>query len=195
MLHKVNLLAWRDAQRDKHKRQFFGLLCLGILFALSLQWLAGSYLNFQSKQQQARLNYLVAYIEQLDQRIDALKQVEGDHKALLTRLEAVEILQSQRNKTTQFMNMIPKLVPEGVYVDKIKMNGDRVEMSGISDTTSRLATMLDNLETSPLLVEIEMHSIVHGKVRFGNTFQTFSVSFSFEENVAPTLTREGQTYG
>ncbi len=195
MLHKVNLLAWRDAQRDKHKRQFLGIFCLGILLAVFVQWLAGSYLGSQNQQQQARLNYLTAYIDKLDQRISALNMVEGEHKALLTRLEVVETLQAQRNKTTQFMNIIPTLVPEGVYVDKIKMNGARIEMSGISDTTSRLATMLDNLETSPLLVDIEMHSIVHGKVRFGKKFQTFSVSFSFDEGVASTSTNREQLNG
>lgn len=115
----------------------------------------------------------------LDRKIEALKKVEQEHKALLTRLAVVEKLQMKRNKPTDFMNLLPPLIPEGVYVDKIKMNGTHIRLSGISDTTSRLATMLDNLESSPLVGNVEMHSIVHGKRRFGKKFQTFNVSFSF----------------
>ncbi|WP_252589896.1 PilN domain-containing protein, partial [Enterobacter sp. JH8] len=85
---------------------------------------------------------------------------EQEHKAILTRLGVVESLQLGRNKTTDFMNLMPELIPEGVYVDKIKMNGQEIEMEGISDSTSRLATMLDNLERSRSLKGVEMHSII-----------------------------------
>ncbi len=39
--------------------------------------------------------------------------------------------------------------------------------------------MLDNMERSAKLLDVEMHSIVHGKARFGKEFQTFKVSFMF----------------
>ncbi|QSA19091.1 PilN domain-containing protein, partial [Vibrio furnissii] len=71
---------------------------------------------------------------------------------------------------------MPQLIPEGVYVDKIKMNGQEIELSGISDSTARLATMLDNLEKSDQLSEVGMHSIVAGNRRFGKQFQSFKVS-------------------
>ncbi|RTZ13886.1 pilus assembly protein PilN [Vibrio aquaticus] len=182
MLHNVNLLPWRDEQRLRHKKRFVLMLLGAVMVAVLAQWGMGSYLKTQAQAQQARLNYLTSYIAQLDKRINALKEVEQEHKALLTRLEVVEQLQTLRNKTTDFMNAIPTLIPEGVYVDKIKMNGQQIQISGISDTTSRLATMLDNLEKSALLSNVEMHSIVHGKARFGKKFQTFNVSFSFNSS-------------
>lgn len=179
MLHSVNLLPWRDELRARHKNRFFGIVALGLLAAFILQWGMGAYIEGQASDQRARLQYLNSYIAELDRKIDALKKVEQEHKALLTRLAVVEKLQMKRNKPTDFMNLLPPLIPEGVYVDKIKMNGTHIRLSGISDTTSRLATMLDNLESSPLVGNVEMHSIVHGKRRFGKKFQTFNVSFSF----------------
>lgn len=182
MLHNVNLLPWRDELRERHKKRFLQLVLLGALLAFGLQWVAGSYLQQQFQQQHSRISYLKSYIGQLDKQIHALKKVEQEHKALLTRLSVVEQLQVNRNKTTDFMNAIPLLIPDGVYVDKIKMNGQRIEIAGISDTTSRLATMLDNLEKSAQLKNVEMHSIVHGKVRFGKKFQVFNVSFVFDSS-------------
>lgn len=178
MLHSLNLLPWREALKARHRRRFFSLVVLGVLLASGVQWGAGAYLDYQKGLQQQRLDYLNRYIASLDKQIDNLKQVEKEHSALLTRLSVVEELQQQRNKTTDFMNLIPAMIPQGVYVDKIKMNGQQLEVSGISDTTSRLATMLDNLEKSSQLSNVEMHSIVLGKQRFGKQFQTFHVSFS-----------------
>lgn len=195
MLHSINLLPWREAKRESHKRRFLGLVVLGVLCAVAMQWGAAYFLQQQTQEQQARLHYLKSYIAQLDSQIQQLKQVEQEHKSLLTRLSVVEELQTQRNKTTNFMNTLPSLIPEGVYVDKIKMNGLQVRMSGISDTTSRLATMLDNLESSALIRDVDMHSIVHGKARFGKKFQTFNVSFSFVVESAKSAGQQGGENG
>ncbi|EGQ8580267.1 pilus assembly protein PilN [Vibrio cholerae] len=177
MLHKVNLLPWRDARREAHKRRFLGLVTLGVLLAVLMQFAAGEYLGGQMALQQERIGYLQQHIFSLDQQIAKLKIAEEEHKALLTRLTVVEQLQQKRNKTTEFMNQMPNLIPEGVYVDKIKMNGHQIEITGISDSTARLATMLDNLEKSDKLTDVEMHEIVSGNKRFGKQFQSFKVSF------------------
>ena len=184
MLHQINLLPWRDELRAQHKKRFIQLVILGTLVAVMGQWAIGHYFQQEKARQQARLIYLEQYIDQLDKQIRSLKVAEREHKAILTRLDVVESLQSGRNKTTHFMNLMPELIPEGVYVDKIKMNGQEIEMSGISDSTARLATMLDNLERSASLSNVEMHSIVHNRKRFNKEFQTFKVSFGF---VSPSM--------
>ncbi|MBW3697349.1 pilus assembly protein PilN [Vibrio sp. T187] len=183
MLHQINLLPWRDEIRAQHRRRFVGLLAVGTIIAVIAQWSIGHYFKQQQNEQQARLSYLNQYISQLDQRIRSLKIAEQEHQAILTRLDVVESLQSGRNKTTEFMNLMPKMIPEGVYVDKIKMNGQDLEISGISDSTARLATMLDNLERSQYLKNVEMHSIIHNRKRFSKEFQTFKVSFTLKPSV------------
>ncbi|WP_319535613.1 PilN domain-containing protein [uncultured Vibrio sp.] len=189
MLYRINLLPWRENQREEHRRRFVGLIILGLFFAVGIQWGVGKFYEFQQDQQQDRLDYLTHYIAELDQRIDAMKIAEQEHSKILERLKVVEGLQSGRNKTTEFMNLMPAVIPEGVYVDKIKMNDLEIEIVGISDSTPRLATMLDNMERSAKLLDVEMHSIVHGKARFGKEFQTFKVSFIFK---AVELGEEGQ---
>lgn len=179
MLHQINLLPWRDEIRAQHRKRFIHLVILGVIVAGVGQWVVGNYFHDQQAKQQARLNYLNQYIAGLDRQIQSLKVAEQEHKAILTRLDVVESLQLGRNKTTDFMNLMPELIPEGVYVDKIKMNGQEIEMAGISDSTARLATMLDNLERSESLKGVEMHSIVHNRKRFNKEFQTFKVSFVF----------------
>ncbi len=180
MLYRINLLSWREKQKEEHRRRFVGLIVLGLFVAVGVQWSIGMFYEYQQDQQQDRLDYLTHYIAELDQRIETMKIAEQEHSKILERLKVVEGLQKGRNKTTEFMNLMPATIPEGVYVDKIKMNDLEIEISGISDSTPRLATMLDNMERSAELVDVEMHSIVHGKSRFGKEFQTFKVSFVFK---------------
>ncbi|MCZ4391043.1 PilN domain-containing protein [Vibrio alginolyticus] len=180
MLYRINLLPWRESQREEHRRRFISLVALGMLVAVGIQWGIGKFFEYQQDQQQERLDYLTHYIAELDQRIEAMKIAEQEHSKILERLKVVEGLQNGRNKTTEFINLMPAVIPEGVYVDKIKMNDLEIEISGISDSTPKLATMLDNMERSAKLNDVEMHSIVHGKARFGKEFQTFKVSFMFK---------------
>lgn len=180
MLHDINLLPWREEKRQEYKQRFYGMVVLGVLVAIGLQWFGSLYIDHLKTQQKARNQQLQAYVQELDKQLINLKAIEAKHKSILTRLRLVESLQNERNKTTDFMNLMPELVPEGVYVDKMKMNGRDVEIGGISDSTSRLATMLDNFENSAWLMNIDMHSIVSGKVVFGKKFQTVKVSFRFE---------------
>lgn len=188
MLHDINLLPWREEKRQQYKQRFYGMVVLGVLLALFLQWCGSLYIDHLKSVQRERNQQLQSYIAKLDKQLVNLKEIEAKHKSILTRLRLVESLQNERNKTTDFMNLMPELVPEGVYVDKIKMSGREVEMAGVSDSTARLATMLDNFENSTWLADVEMHSIISGKVLFGKKFQSFKLSFRFDDHQQQTQT-------
>lgn len=179
MLHSINLLPWREAQKQAHRQRFIHISVLTVGLAVGMQWAAGWYIDYQVAQERGRVEFLNQHIAELDRQINSLKQVEKEYQDLMVRFDMVESLQKKRNKTTQFMDLIPRLIPEGVYVDQMNMNGHSIELRGISDSTARLATMLDLLENSSYISDVEMHSIVSGSHRFGKQFQSFQVSFSF----------------
>ena len=119
MLYSVNLLPWREQKRQQHRHRFYQLLILAVLVAVGIQYGFGAFIGEQNAIQQQRLNYLKDYNSRLDKQLSRLKLTEQEHQALLQRLSVVESLQQQRNKSTEFMNAIPAMIPEGVYVDKI----------------------------------------------------------------------------
>ncbi|NMR77540.1 pilus assembly protein PilN, partial [Vibrio alginolyticus] len=43
MLYRINLLPWRENQREEHRRRFVGLVVLGVMVALGIQWGVGKY--------------------------------------------------------------------------------------------------------------------------------------------------------
>lgn len=179
MLYNINLLPWREAQKQSNRRRFIYVSLLTVGLAMAMQWGGGWYVDRQADKQRGRVEFLNQHISELDRQINALKQVENEYQDLMARFDMVEALQKKRNKTTQLMDLIPRLIPEGVYVDQMNMNGNGVKLRGISDSTARLATMLDLLENSSFISDVEMHSIVAGNHRFGKQFQSFQTSFSF----------------
>ncbi|CAM2851522.1 hypothetical protein VIOR103205_05390 [Vibrio ordalii] len=50
MLHSINLLPWREEQRAAHKRRFMGLVVLGVMSAVGIQWGIGLYFSGQAQQ-------------------------------------------------------------------------------------------------------------------------------------------------
>ncbi|SON50934.1 PilN domain-containing protein [Vibrio tapetis] len=173
----INFMPWREYRREQYRQRFFFALIFVVAISILVQWLAGYFLIKQQSIQLARHAEIKAHIHYLDQQIRTLDKAKSNHKSIVTRLDSVETLQHSRNKVTQFMNLLPTLIPEGVYVDKIDMNGRLVEINGISDSTADLATMLDRFERSGAVEEVEIHSIVSGKALFGQIFKTFKVSF------------------
>lgn len=188
MLPRINLLPWREQLREQHKKRFYTLIVAGVLLACLLQYSAALFFDYQQGRQQARNQRLQQKIVHLDAKIRELAAAQEEHQSLLHRLELVESLQNARNKTTEFMNLLPVLVPPGVYIDKVNLNGYQLEIAGISDSTARLATMLQNFERSEQLVEVDMHEIVHGEMRFGKKFQTFRVSLRFHPSSYQVVT-------
>lgn len=179
MLHSINLLPWREAQKQSHRQRFIQASFAAVSLAAALQWGGGEYLQYQLDIEKGRIEFLNQHLAVLDNQINTLKQAEKEYQDLMARLDMVESLQQKRNKTTQLMDLIPQLIPEGVYVDQMSMNDNRIEIRGISDSTARLATMLDLLENSSYVSDVEMHSIVSGSHRFGKQFQSFQASFVF----------------
>lgn len=177
MLHRVNFLPWREVQRKKYKQGFITALLFCIASAVGVQFSIGWYVAEAQLSQKKRLTELDGHVSKLDHDITQLSSIEQKHKALLTRLQAVEYLYHQRNKTTQILNDLPSLVPEGIYLDTVQMDANQITLNGISDTTARLAALLNNLERSTAVRGVEIHSIIHDKQRFGRRYQSFDVSF------------------
>lgn len=191
MLHRINLLPWREQQRKAHKQRFFRSIVGCLMITAAIQWGAGLYIERQKQRQHQRLAFLQVHMDRLDITTQKMEALEKEYHALLARLKVVEGLQTQRNKTTELMNLLATLVPDGVYIDTIKMSHQQINITGISDTTSRLATMLERFENSIWLDEVAMHSIVHNKPRFGEKFQSFSVSFDFLLTAEKTQEAQG----
>ena len=98
------------------------------------------------------------------------------------RQQAVEDLQSDRNQPVYLMDELVKQVPEGVYLNSLKQEGQRVALNGYAQSNERVSELLRNLGNNsawlerPDLIEIRSANI-------GGTGRDSKRVFAFTVNV------------
>lgn len=157
---KVNLLPHRQIRRAERQREFGLMASLVAIAAAAILFVSWSYINAQIHNQQQRNQRLQDEMVRLDKEIAIIGTLKEQIKHVLERKQIVEGLQSDRNQAVQILDELARLLPEGVTLKSIKQIENEIELKGIADTNSRVASLVHNLSGSsviqnPNLVEIQ----------------------------------------
>ena len=84
--------------------------------------------------------------------------------ALLARKKVVETLQANRAEVVHLLDQLVRQLPDGVYLKGIKQQGQKVMITGFTQSQARVSTLMRNLESSayldsPGLVEIKASQV------------------------------------
>ncbi|HWU68332.1 MAG TPA: PilN domain-containing protein [Stenotrophobium sp.] len=148
MATHINLLDWRQARRDRHKKQFFTMLGLAAVGSIALVLLGLLTATAAIEHQNARNDYLKQQIAETDKKIKEIHDLENTKASLLARMQVIEQLQANRSATVHFFDEIVNTVPDGVTLTGIKQSGDSVTIEGVADSNGRVSTYMKNLEAS-----------------------------------------------
>ena len=161
----INLLPHREAARKRRKDMFnvgLGLSALiGVVMAgLIYLW----YLNEMSSQQDKN-QILRAEITNFDNQIKEIAGLESEIAALRARQQAVEDLQADRNMPVHLLTELVRQLPEGVYINSMRQDGQSVALQGVAQSNERVSELLRNLSTQSMwLTRPELVEIVAGSV-------------------------------
>jgi type IV pilus assembly protein PilN len=148
---RINLLPWREAER-KRKRQEFGV---GVAGALALAVLVYLAVNWQMKSaieaQMARNQYLKDEISQLDKQIAEILDLEEQKKRLQARITVIEQLELSRPEIVHVFDQLVRTTPEGVYLTSVKQTDRRIELKGVAQSSTRVASYMRNIDSSEWL--------------------------------------------
>jgi type IV pilus assembly protein PilN len=150
---RINLLPWREAER-KRKRQEF-LLSLGAAIATAaLVTLIGRWqMSAAIAHQNDRNAILGDEIAELDKQIEEIQGLEDQKRRLLARMEIIETLQRSRPEIVHVFDEIVRILPEGVYLTYLKQTGNRFEMRGVAQSSTRVSAFMRNIDTSEWLAD------------------------------------------
>lgn len=166
---KINLLPHREAKRKQRKNAYFAMLALSALIGLVTVLLVGAFFANQIANQTERNRFITAENTRLDGEIKEVATLKQEIDALKARQQAVEDLQSDRNQPVYLMDELVKQVPEGVYLNSLKQEGQRVALNGYAQSNERVSELLRNLSNNsawlerPDLVEIRAAVIGTGR--------------------------------
>ena len=148
---RVNLLPHREMRRQRQRKQFF--IALGVVVAAGLitSLLVHTSLAATHEDRVDRNKYLESEIAKLDKEIADIKKLKEMMASLLARKKVVETLQANRSDVVHILDELARQLPEGIFLRQIKQQGNRVTITGFTQSQARVSTLMRNLEASPYL--------------------------------------------
>src|SRR5450631_2221398 len=157
---RINLLPWREQERKVRRREF--LVAAGGAVIASLVLLGAGKLLYAglTEAQIEKNNLLKKEIVKLDAQIADIQDLENRKQRLVARMEIIEKLQRKRPEIVHLFDEIVRTVPDGVYLTAIKQNGNKLEIHGVAQSSTRVSTFMRNIDASvwmdnPVLMVVE----------------------------------------
>jgi type IV pilus assembly protein PilN len=145
---RINLLPWREQERKIRRREFMvaagAAIFAAVIFVLGGKLLYSSWTDAQNEKNAL----LKKEIVKLDAQIADIQDLENRRQRLLARMEIIEKLQRKRPEIVHLFDEIVKTVPEGVYLTSIKQNGNKLEIHGVAQSSTRVSTFMRNIDSS-----------------------------------------------
>jgi type IV pilus assembly protein PilN len=157
---RINLLPWREQERKVRRREF-GVAAIGAVIAAGVFVLGGKLLYSSWTEAQNEKNALLhKEILKLDSQIADIQDLENRKQRLVARMEIIERLQRKRPEIVHLFDEMVKTVPEGVYLTQIKQTGNKLEIRGVAQSSTRVSTFMRNIDSSvwmdnPVLMVVE----------------------------------------
>lgn len=161
---RINLLPHREIARASRRRQFTILLGIAVAAGVVVVVFGHTLIAARQSTQEARNAFLEQEITTLDGQIGEIKKIREQTQALLERKQVVETLQSNRTEVVHLFDQMIRILPEGLYLKSFKQAGDIVTISGYTQSSARVSTLMRNLDNSPwfesaTLIEIKSATV------------------------------------
>ncbi len=151
MTIEINLLPWREAQRQRRSKRFYLALALMALVGLGGGYGATWYYEQQLVAQQQRHDLIRQRTAELDRDIRTVSEYEERLATLKRRIEVLQQLQAERPQTVHVFNALAASLEEGVHYASLRRQGAQLRLTGLADDNRQVSAQLRALEASPVL--------------------------------------------
>ncbi len=187
----INLLPWREQQRQFDKKQYLGgLIAVAALVGL-LFWFVGQAIDQRISNQKSRNAYLDSEIVKLDAQIAEIQKIKENKSAIEQRMALIEQLQVSRNVSPIVFDELAKIVPPGVAFTSMRRTGNLIEIDGTSDSNNRLSDFMRQLESSEVFTSGELSSIV-ADPNGDKAVSDYTIRFKISPKVAPLSAKQSE---
>jgi type IV pilus assembly protein PilN len=175
-MSNINLLPWREARALRQKKQFGVMLGIFLAITASLGFAADWLVKQQISHQQQRNQRLLQEMTILDAQLGEIRLLKERRKELIDRMQLIERLQMRRNLPVRLFNQLPSLVPNGVYLNTLVLQDNRIDVNGKTEAYGRVASMMRRIDGSGWLEQSQLSTIFATDVAPVSLSQ-FSMSF------------------
>jgi len=158
----INLLPWRQALRQRRRKEFLVGIGAAVGLAALITLLAHLAVSSMIDAQNRRNDLLKAEIAELDKAIEQILALEEQKARMISRMEVIDRLQASRPEVVKLFDQIVAALPEGVYLTSVKQSGKKLEFNGVAQSSTRVSAFMRNIDASESLSSPELKVIQTG---------------------------------
>lgn len=148
---RINLLPWRQKERELRQREFVGHLGLALMAAAAVVLYGNFTVNGMVDYQNSRNEYLKEQIKIVDGKIKEISALQDTKQRLLARMEIIEQLQQSRPQIVHLFDELVRTLPDGVYLTSVTQSGKNLNIKGSAESSARVSTYMRNIDASDWL--------------------------------------------
>ena len=149
---RINLLPWREASRQRQRREFLQILILALMLAVTIVGSIGGYYIRAIDRQKQRNQFLETELGVLAVRIEEVNQVRQKSDELLARMKVIQSLQGHRPIIVRVFDELARQLAPDVFFIRLALaatdEGNILTLVGVARSSNRVSMQLRNFSDS-----------------------------------------------
>ena len=154
---RINLLPFRLARKKENIRRQVSIFFLSIIFVVMLLVWYTLGVDREIMETRTKTKAVKVQIALYKEKADRVNEIKRKIKILDDKLKIVKSLKTRRNEQQTLLEEVAdRIVPERMWIEKLKSDSVRVTIKGIAFDNPTIADFMRNLEGSPLFSNIDL---------------------------------------
>lgn len=184
---QINLMPWRERQREAQRKRFLLGLCGVLLAAMGVIGLGECYIDGAIDRQMARNAYIDRQLRVLDERIQHIDELRLQRQQLVERMRTVHDLLDSQSTSGRVFDQLARALPDNLFLTSVRRQAQWLSISGIAGLPAQVSALMRNLDQAPGL---DSPSLAHVKAGSGELAEQGS-GFQLTVRQVPASAMEG----
>ena len=145
---RINLLPWRQEERERRNKEFITLVVAVTLLALLAAFASWSYFNNELDEQRNANALIEQENARLDKALTEIDSLEQRREDIISRMQVIQDLQGKRPVPVRLWDDLAKAIPPALYLNNLKREGDTLTLTGLADNPNIVSSLIRNLDNS-----------------------------------------------
>lgn len=190
----INLLPWREAQREERKKQFLLAVVASALFGVALVSVWMFLEKASIDHQKSRNAYLQTHIDELNKQVKEIRDLEKRRSQMLERMQIIQDLQGKRPMIVRLFDEQVRTLPEGVFFTRLQRRESKISVDGYAESNNRVSSLMRNLDGSAWFDAPNL-TAVSAAPDYGEQASRFKMSFIIAEESEAAGATQRKTSG
>ncbi|NIA27710.1 MAG: pilus assembly protein PilN [Desulfobulbaceae bacterium] len=177
-MSQLNLLPWRELRRKEIDTQVRNIaIGVALLMAVVVYW-GYLYMNGRIEEQNRRNAYLDQQIVKVEKELQEVNKVKKRKSELISRMEVIQKLQSDRTRMVKLFDGLAKNLPKGMYLTLFEIKGNNITLQGSADSNGTISKFMRLIEAADVFTTPNLN-VINIKNDKGLRVSNFTLKFNF----------------